>query len=268
MSEAVDLIDRLAARDATIVVLGQGYVGLVLAMRASEAGFMVIAVEPDPARAAALTKGSSYVGDVPDEVLQAALDCGCRAVLTAEDIPPFDVAVIAVPTPLLEGRPDLGAIEEAGRWVGPALHAGALVVLESTTYPRTTRELLVLLLEEVSGLRCGDDFLAGYSPERIDPGNPEFTLVSTPKVVAGMNAPALAAIQAFYGTFVEKLVPLPRPEEAELAKLLENTFRHVNIALVNELAVCRARYAKFPFSADRSANDSRSNGCSMRSMAV
>jgi nucleotide sugar dehydrogenase len=237
MTDTTSLLDRLAVRDATVVVLGQGYVGLVLAMRASEAGFTVVGLEPDASRAASLAKGSSYVDDVPDAVLQAALDRGYRAVSTAEEIPPFDVAVIAVPTPLHEGRPDLSAIEEAARWTGRALRPGALVVLESTTYPGTTRELLVPLLEEVSGLRCGADFLAGYSPERIDPGNPEFTLVGTPKVIAGMSAPALAAIEAFYGAFVETLVPLGRPEEAELTKLLENTFRHVNIALVNELAV-------------------------------
>ena len=180
MTDATTLLARLASRDATVVVLGQGYVGLVLAMRASEAGFAVVGVEPDASRAASLAKGSSYVDDVPDEVLQTALDREYRAVSTAEEIPEFDVAVIAVPTPLHEGRPDLGAIEEAARWTGQALRAGALVVLESTTYPGTTRELLVPLLEERSGLRCGDDFLAGYSPERIDPGNPEFTLVSTP----------------------------------------------------------------------------------------
>lgn len=237
MTDSMSLLERLASRDATVAILGQGYVGLVLAMRASEVGFTVVGVEPDASRAASLAKGSSYVDDVPDDVLQAALDRGYRAVSTAEEIPPFDVAVIAVPTPLLEGRPHLGAIEEAARWTGQALRPGALVILESTTYPGTTRELLVPILEDVSGLHCGDDFLAGYSPERIDPGNPEFTLVSTPKLVAGMNGSALAAIQAFYGTFVEKLVPLARPEEAELAKLLENTFRHVNIALVNELAV-------------------------------
>jgi UDP-N-acetyl-D-glucosamine dehydrogenase len=237
MIAELSLVDRLATRDATVVVLGQGYVGLVLAMRATEAGFTVFGVEPDPARAASLAKGSSYVDDVPDDVLQASLEDNYSVVSSAEEIPRFDVAVIAVPTPLHEGRPDLGAIKEAAGWVGSVLRPDALVVLESTTYPGTTRELLVPLLEATSGLRCGDDFLIGYSPERIDPGNPDFTLKNTPKVVSGLDAHALAAVRAFYGAFVETLVPVGRPEEAELTKLLENTFRHVNVALVNELAV-------------------------------
>ncbi|MFO7591444.1 MAG: nucleotide sugar dehydrogenase [Acidimicrobiia bacterium] len=237
MSDALPLLDRISARDATVVVFGQGYVGLLLALHASDAGFEVVGVEPDAARAAALAKGSSYVDDVPDDLLQRMLDRGYRVVSSVEDIPPFDVAVIAVPTPLREGRPDLRAIEEAGDWAGRALQPGALVVLESTTYPGTTRELLVPILESASGLTCGTDFLTAYSPERIDPGSRTFTLASTPKVLAGMDDAALAAGRAFYGSFVETLVCLDRPEEAELTKLLENTFRHVNIALVNELAV-------------------------------
>ena len=234
---AADLLERLAARDATVVVFGQGYVGLLLSMRASEAGFAVVGVEPDPARAAALAKGSSYIDDVSDEELRGALDRGYRVVSGTDAVPAFDVAVIAVPTPLHDGRPDLRSIEDAARAAGAALRPGALVVLESTTYPGTTREVLVPLLEAASGLRAGIDFLAGYSPERIDPGSREFTLVNTPKVVAGMGADALAAARAFYGAFVETLVPLERVEDAELTKLLENTFRHVNVALVNELAV-------------------------------
>lgn len=237
MSDALPLLDRISARDATVVVFGQGYVGLLLALHASDAGFEVVGVEPDTARAAALAKGSSYVDDVPDDLLQRMLDRGYRVVSSVEDVPPFDVAVVAVPTPLREGRPDLRAIEEAGDWAGRALQPGALVVLESTTYPGTTRELLVPILESASGLTCGTDFLAAYSPERIDPGSRTFTLASTPKVLAGMDDAALAAGRAFYGSFVETLVCLDRPEEAELTKLLENTFRHVNIALVNELAV-------------------------------
>jgi nucleotide sugar dehydrogenase len=219
------------------VVIGQGYVGLVVAMRASEAGFAVMGVESDPIRANALADGRSYVEDVPDTVLRSALERGYRVLRSARGLPRFDVAVIAVPTPLRDGRPDLAAIESAAESVGRSLQRGALVVLESTTYPGTTSEVLVPTLEAVSGLRCGTDFLVGYSPERIDPGNPQFTLTNTPKIVSGVDPASLAAVKDFYGAFVPHMVEVARPEEAELAKLLENTFRHVNVALVNELAV-------------------------------
>src|SRR4029079_15693510 len=128
-------------------------------------------------------------------------------------------------------------IEEAAAALGSVLRPGSLVLLESTTYPGTTTELFVPAIEGASGLRCGVDFLAGYSPERINPGDPVHGLANTPKVIAGVDPASLDALRAFYGAFVHDLVPLERPEEAELTKLLENTFRHVNIALVNELAV-------------------------------
>jgi UDP-N-acetyl-D-mannosaminuronic acid dehydrogenase/UDP-N-acetyl-D-glucosamine dehydrogenase len=232
-----DLIARLEAREARVMVVGQGYVGLLLAMAASDAGFDVVGVEPDAARLEALCAGRSYVEDVPDAVLGAAIERGYRALGSPADAGDFDVAVVAVPTPLIEERPDLRPIEEAAAAVGSALRPGALAVLESTTYPGTTTELFVPAIESASGLRCGDDFLAGYSPERINPGDPVFKLANTPKVVAGVDSASLAAVTAFYGAFIEELVPVVRPEEAELTKLLENTFRHVNIALVNELAV-------------------------------
>jgi UDP-N-acetyl-D-glucosamine dehydrogenase len=144
--------------------------------------------------------------------------------------------VISVPTPLRDGNPDLRFIESAGRDLAARLSRGALVVLESTTYPGTTEELLLPVLEE-SGLKAGEDFFLGYSPERIDPGNPQWHLVNTPKVVAGIDADSRAAVERFYSTIVDKVVPVGSTAEAELVKLLENTFRHVNIALVNELAV-------------------------------
>jgi UDP-N-acetyl-D-glucosamine dehydrogenase len=145
--------------------------------------------------------------------------------------------VISVPTPLREGAPDLSYIEAASRSLGGHLRAGACVVLESTTYPGTTEELVGPLLEAASGLVAGSDFALGYSPERIDPGNPTWHFENTPKVVSGIDAASLRAVQGFYDTLVEETVPVSTPKEAELTKLLENTFRHVNIALVNELAV-------------------------------
>src|SRR5438445_7077011 len=219
---STNLVRRLHSRDARVIVVGQGYVGLLLAMAASEAGFDVAGIEPDAARREALCAGRSYVEDVPDSVLATALRRGYRALRTPADAGSFDVAVVAVPTPLFEERPDLRPIENAAVAVGAALQPGSLVVLESTTYPGTTTELFVPAIEAASGLRCGVDFLAGYSPERINPGDRVFSLANTPKVIAGIDAPALEALRAFYGVFVDKLVALSRPEEAELTKLLEN----------------------------------------------
>jgi UDP-N-acetyl-D-glucosamine dehydrogenase len=231
------LLDKLADRSARVAILGQGYVGLVVAMRASEAGFAVTGLEPDAARAARLAAGSSYIEDVPDEVLQAALDRGYRPTSDPADLAGYDVAVISVPTPLQEGLPDLSFIESAGRFAAAHLSAGALVVLESTTYPGTTTELLGPLLEEISGLHVGDDFLLAYSPERIDPGNRTHGLHNTPKVVGGVDGASTDAVAAFFGAFVDQVVPVPGCGEAELTKIIENTFRHVNIALINEIAM-------------------------------
>jgi UDP-N-acetyl-D-glucosamine dehydrogenase len=221
-----------------LVVVGQGYVGLPLAMRAVEVGFRVVGFDVDDAKVKRLEAGESPVEDVADARLQAALDEG-RYHPTADPgrLGEFDVAVISVPTPLTEGSPDLSHIEQAARVVGAALMPGATVVLESTTYPGTTEELVLPLLEDGSGLTAGRDFHLGYSPERIDPGNTEYTLENTPKVVSGIDAASLAAVSGFYDRLVERTIPVSSPREAELTKLLENTFRHVNIALVNELAI-------------------------------
>jgi UDP-N-acetyl-D-glucosamine dehydrogenase len=231
-----DLLARIDARTARVVVVGQGYVGLPVAMRAVEIGFRVVGLEVDPERAAALQSGSSYVADVSDEQLRAALRAGYQATSDAAAAGPFDVAVITVPTPLRDGAPDLSFVEDAATTLSRRLRAGALVVLESTTYPGTTDELVRPLLEQ-SGLRAGDEFFLGYSPERIDPGNPRWGFVSTPKVVSGIDDGSRRCVEAFYGALVDKIVPVASTAEAELVKLLENTFRHVNIALVNELAV-------------------------------
>ena len=230
------LLERIHARTARIVVVGQGYVGLPVAMRASEVGFPVVGLEASPARVAALQRGESYVGDVSDGELGDALARGYVATDDIADCAGFDVAVISVPTPLRDGGPDLSHIEEAARQLGPHLRRGACVILESTTYPGTTADFLGPILAESSGLAVGE-FLLGYSPERIDPGNAVYGLVNTPKVVSGVDADSLAAVDAFFGALVEQTVPVGSCAEAELVKLLENTFRHVNIALVNELAM-------------------------------
>src|SRR3954468_15521451 len=205
-------------------------------MRATELGFRAVGYDTGRERIEALRTGNSYVEDVPDTVLEQALGQGFHPTCDPLDLRAFDVAVITVPTPLRDGAPDLSFIEAAGRDVAARLTAGALVVLESTTYPGTTEELLRPILE-ASGLRAGVDFFLGYSPERIDPGNPEWSFVNTPKVVAGIDADSSAAVEAFYGALVDKVVPVGSTAEAELVKLLENTFRHVNIALVNELTM-------------------------------
>jgi UDP-N-acetyl-D-glucosamine dehydrogenase len=219
-----------------IIVLGQGYVGLPLAMAAVDAGHHVIGFEPDPARSDSLRDGRSYVEDIPDKQLRAALDSG-RYRPTADEayLDAFDVAVITVPTPLRERQPDLSYVRSAVETVGAHLPAGATVILESTTHPGTTRDLVVPLLEEATEWRAGEDFHVAFSPERIDPGNDRWTFENTPKIVAGLTAVCRARALQFYASITEHVVPADSLEAAELAKVFENTYRHVNIALVNEL---------------------------------
>ena len=221
-----------------VVIAGQGYVGLPLAVRAAEAGHTVVGFDVDDERIKRLAAGESYVDDVDSAALARILANGSfHPSSDPRSCGGFDVAVIAVPTPLRDGSPDLSFIEQSARTLARYLRPGATVALESTTYPGTTTELVAPLLEEGSGLIAGVDFHLGYSPERIDPGNREWNLVTTPKVVSGIDPASLAAVQSFYASVVEQTVPVSDPKVAELAKLLENTFRHVNIALVNELAV-------------------------------
>lgn len=221
-----------------VVVVGQGYVGLPIAMRAVEVGYYVVGYDVDEHRVKRLGAGQSFVEDVTDGELQAAIDSGrYRVSSEAGGCQGFDVAVITVPTPLSEGNPDLSHIENAARALARYLRPGATVILESTTYPGTTEELVGPILEEGSGLVAGSGFFLGYSPERIDPGNATWTLVNTPKVVSGVDQASLDAVRAFYDSVVERTVPVTGPKVAELTKLLENTFRHVNIALVNEVAM-------------------------------
>lgn len=224
-----------------VVVVGQGYVGLPIAMRAVEVGFDVVGFELNVDRVNRLLNGDSYVEDVADAVLASAIESG-RYLPTTEirKCSEFDIAVITVPTPLLDGAPDLSFIEGAARQLAPFVAPGATVILESTTYPGTTEELLAPILAAGSGLTPGRDFCLGYSPERIDPGNRTWGLRNTPKVVSGIDDASLASVRAFYEALVDRIVPVSNPKVAELVKLLENTFRHVNIALVNELAMFAA----------------------------
>ncbi len=220
-----------------VVVIGQGYVGLPLALAALDAGYRTVGFDVSASRIASLRRGTSYVKDVADEQIAAALHAGYLPTDDAAHLEGFDIAVISVPTPLTDGRPDLSHVAQAGRTLAPFLRRGATVILESTTYPGTTTELLAPILEAGSGLRAGPDFHLGYSPERIDPGNREWDLRRTPKVISGIDDASRIAVRAFFDDLVERTVEVSSTAAAELVKLLENTFRHVNIALVNELAV-------------------------------
>ncbi len=229
---------ELTGKPQRVVVVGQGYVGLPLAMRAVDVGYCVTGYDISEDRVKRLMAGESYVEDVAHVQLASALDSGrYQATSDAARCAGFDVAVITVPTPLREGNPDLSYIEKCSTVLGRFLRPGATVILESTTYPGTTEELVGTLLEQASGLTAGVDFHLGYSPERIDPGNPVWQFENTPKVVSGIDEASLEAVQAFYDTLVEQTVAASCTRVAELSKLLENTFRHVNIALVNELAM-------------------------------
>ncbi len=221
-----------------VVVVGQGYVGLPVAVRAAEVGFDVIGFDVEARKVKLLNAGQSYVEDITEERLGDVLSAGSyRASDQPAELADFDVAVISVPTPMGEGVPDLSYIESACRIVGPHITPGCTVILESTTYPGTTEELAQPILEAESGLQAGVDFHLGYSPERIDPGNVTWSLENTPKVVSGVDEASLDAVDAFFSRLVERTVRVSGTREAELTKLLENTFRHVNIALVNELAM-------------------------------
>ena len=224
-----------------LVVVGQGYVGLPLAVRAVEQGHTVVGFELDDERVQRLNAADSYIEDIASDRLAAATATGrYQASSNRLSCKEFDVAVITVPTPLRDGIPDLSYIESAARDLADMVRPGCTVILESTTYPGTTEELVQPILESGSGLVAGSDFHLGYSPERIDPGNATFNFVNTPKVVSGVSPASLVAVKAFYDSVIDQTVPVNSCRTAELTKLLENTFRHVNIALVNELAMFSA----------------------------
>ncbi|MEU6200091.1 nucleotide sugar dehydrogenase [Streptomyces sp. NPDC047061] len=223
-----------------LAVIGLGYVGLPLAREASLVGLRVAGLDLDPRVVEGLNAGHSHVDDVSDEDVARMRAAGFTAYTDDKCLARAQTVVICVPTPLSEdGGPDLGAVTSAARAVAGRLRPGRLVVLESTTYPGTTEEVVKPLLEE-SGLRAGEDFALAFSPERIDPGNSTHGLRETPKVVGGCTPACAAKAAAFYGKLVDTVVQAKGTREAEMAKLLENTYRHVNIALVNELAIlCR-----------------------------
>lgn len=221
-----------------LAVIGLGYVGLPLAVEAVGAGVPTLGFDVDAEVVAGLSSGRSHVDDVSDARIAAALEHGFSASDDEADLDRAAAFVICVPTPLSDdGSPDLRAVRAATSTVGRHLAPGCLVVLESTTYPGTTDVVVRAILEEASGLVAGEDFHLAYSPERIDPGNAVFGVRNTPKVVGGLTPRCTELAVGLYGRFIETVVTTPGTREAEFAKLLENTYRHVNIALVNEMAI-------------------------------
>jgi UDP-N-acetyl-D-glucosamine dehydrogenase len=219
----------------TIGIVGLGYVGLPLAVAFAEAGQRVVGIDTNPGRVNQLRAGESYIEDIPSERL-AAVVSRIEATTRTARLGLCDAVIICVPTPLTANRePDLGPLIGAAHVVSDALQAGQLVVLESTTYPGTTRERVLPILEE-TGLVAGRDFHLAFSPERVDPGNETHSLHNTPKILGGLTPECRNRAEALYGLVCEQVVPVSTPEVAEMAKLLENIFRSVNIALVNELA--------------------------------
>jgi UDP-N-acetyl-D-glucosamine dehydrogenase len=224
----------------SIGIVGLGYVGLPLAMEFAEAGVDVIGVDVDQQKVAGLRAGRSHIEDVPDARLQGVLD-RCRFTTRAVDLHDAEAVLICVPTPLNGNRePELGPLLSATRALSGVMREGQVIVLESTTFPGTTRDYMVPILEE-SGLRAGTDFALAFSPERVDPGRTDYTIATTPKIVGGLTEECTRRAAEVYGRICETVVPVTSPEVAELAKLLENIFRSVNIALVNELSLLADR---------------------------
>ena len=229
---------KLENQNATAAVIGLGYVGLPLAMEIAAGGFDVIGIDLDGSKIATLKQGKSYILDVPEERITDAIRSGKFTPTTDfSALANADTVSICVPTPLSKSRdPDISFILSATEEIRKYLHRGQLIVLESTTYPGTTDELIVPELES-SGLKVGSDFCVAFSPERIDPGNASFTTRNTPKIVGGITAQCTEIARLFYSQFIERVIPVSSTKCAEMVKLLENTFRSVNIGMVNELAL-------------------------------
>jgi UDP-N-acetyl-D-glucosamine dehydrogenase len=231
------LLTRIEQRKATVGIIGLGYVGLPLATEFAQAGFHVVGFDVDSARVAALNQGICHIPDVDDAVFERLVKSGqFRATDDFAQLAEVDAVSICVPTPLRKTKdPDISYVVAAAEQVAKSLHPGQLIVLESTTYPGTTDEVLLPRFEQ-SGLRVGKDFFLAFSPERIDPGNPRFNVRNTPKVIGGVTAQCTRLAVALYSAAVDEVVPVSSTTVAEMVKLLENTFRAVNIGMANELA--------------------------------
>jgi len=233
-----DFLDRIEQRSLNVGIVGLGYVGLPLAVAFAEAGFSVTGIDVNKDRVSELNAGDSYIADVADGLLAAQVEAGrLRATTDADVIAGLDAVIICVPTPLSKTRdPDVSYILAAAEQVSTHFHPGMLVVMESTTYPGTTEEVLLPRLA-VNGMQAGKDFYLAFSPERIDPGNKKHKLTNTPKIVGGYTSVCGDVAAAFYGTICSQVHRVSSCRAAEMVKLLENTFRAVNIALVNEMAM-------------------------------
>ncbi len=242
MSEYDLLLSKIETREAVIGIVGLGYVGLPLAIAFVEAGFQVVGFDVSATVTEGLSNGQSHIGDVPSEVVGHAVETRLLSATTDfARLADADVVVICVPTPLSKTEdPDLSYVMQATESLAGVLRRGQLVVLESTTYPGTTRDLVTPALE-ASGLEAGADFFVAFSPERVDPANPTWGIANTPKIVGGLTEDCHRLAVALYADVIDEVVEVSSPEVAELAKILENTFRAVNIGLVNEMAVISDR---------------------------
>ena len=220
-----------------LAVIGLGYVGLPLAIEAANSKLKVVGYDINESVVNNLNNSISHVEDISDEVLQDALSKEFLITSDSNILGDSEYIVISVPTPLTDYQPDLGYVEAATKSIAENLKKGHVIILESTTYPGTTLEVVKPLLEKNSSLVAGEDFLLGYSPERIDPGNKEWTFKNTPKIVSGINEKSLKKISEFYNSIIDEVVEVSGTREAEMVKLIENTYRQVNIAMVNELAI-------------------------------
>ena len=220
-----------------LAVIGLGYVGLPLAIEAANSKLKVAGYDINESVVDSLNKSISHVEDISDKVLQDALSKDLIITSDSSVLGDSEYIVISVPTPLTDYQPDLSYVEAATKSIAENLKKGQIIILESTTYPGTTLEIVKPILEKNSNLVAGEDFLLGYSPERIDPGNKEWTFKNTPKIVSGINEKSLKKISEFYNSIIDEVVEVSGTREAEMVKLIENTYRQVNIAMVNELAI-------------------------------